>query len=226
MDYKNINENWKKFVDGEENIEEGWKEKLAGGIGLLMALTSAGTMGSQIAKNISAQPQTIEQPAKTGGADFVPMPLEADWKPAPGASRFLYVDPASIPDDYPLPGAGGTKTAGQYRAELSSYPVENLDEFLYGAGAATLHPSGRNASTAMHPELNKPMLAPTWSLVYEVFQAKAHEGLDQLFHGAQDRNIDPYGAAGGDREEFKKRVELLAHQSGYEIPIQIPIIGI
>ena len=41
MDYKNINENWKKFVDGEENIEEGWKEKLAGGISLLMALTSA-----------------------------------------------------------------------------------------------------------------------------------------------------------------------------------------
>ena len=220
MDYKNINENWKKFVDGEETIEEGWKEKLAGGIGLLMALTTAGTMGSAIAKNVSAQPQTTEQPAETGGVDFVPMPLEADWKPAPGASRFLYVDPASIPDDYLLPGTGGTKSAGQYRGELrASMPAENLDEFLYGAGAATLHPSGRNASTAMHPELNKPMLAPTWSLAYEVFQEKAHEGLDQLFHGAEGRNIDPYGAAGGDREEFKKRVELLAHQSGYEIPI-------
>ena len=63
-----------------------------------------------------------------------------------------------------------------------------------------MHPSGRNASTAIHPELNKPMLAPTWSLVYEVFQEKkffnekAHEGLDQ-FNGsfAEEMNVDPYG---------------------------------
>ena len=35
MDYKNINENWQKFVENEEALEEGWKEKLAGGIGFL-----------------------------------------------------------------------------------------------------------------------------------------------------------------------------------------------
>ena len=221
MDYKNINENWQKFVENEETMEEGWKEKLAGGVGLLMALTTATAMGSQISKNVSAQPQTIEQPADTGGVDFVPMPLDADWQSVPGASRFIHINPSSIPDDYLLPGTGGSKTAGQYREELKSYPVENLDEFLYGAGAATMHPSGRNASTAMHPELNKPMLAPTWSLVYEIFQEKAHAGLDQLFSGAQERNIDPYGASGGDREEFKKRVELVAYQSGYEIPTSI-----
>ena len=214
-------ENWREFTQNEETIEEGWKEKIAGGIGLLMALTSATTMGSQIAKNINVQPQTIEQPADTGGVDFVPMPLDADWQPVPGARRFIHMNPSSIPDDYLLPGTGGTKTAGQYREELKSYPVENLDEFLYGPGAASLHPSGRNASTAMHPELNKPMLAPTWSLVYEIFQEKAHAGLDQLFSGAQERNIDPYGASGADREEFKKRVELVAYQSGYEIPTSI-----
>jgi hypothetical protein len=221
MDYKNINENWKKFVDGKETIEEGWKEKLAGGIGLLMALTTAGTMGSAIAKNVSAQPQTTEQPAETGGVDFVPMPLEADWQPAPGATRFIHVNPASIPDDYLLPGTGETKTAGQYREELRSYPVDNLDEFLYGKGAATMHASGRNASTAMHPELNKPMLAPTWSLVYEIFQEKAYEGLDQLFSAAKQMNVDPYEVSNMDREKFKKRVELLAYQSGYEIPTGI-----
>ena len=54
MDYKNINENWQKFVENEEALEEGWKEKIAGGIGLLMALTTATTMGSAIAKNIQA----------------------------------------------------------------------------------------------------------------------------------------------------------------------------
>jgi hypothetical protein len=221
MEYKNINENWQKFVENEEALEEGWKEKIAGGIGLLMALTTAGTMGSAIAKNISAQPQTIEQPAKSVGISHVPMPLDADWQPAPGASRFIHINPASIPDDYLLPTHGETKTAGQYREELRSFPAENLDEFLYGEGAATMHPSGKNASTAMHPELNKPMLAPTWSLVYEIFQEKAHVGLDKLFNGAQDRNIDPYGAAGADREEFKKRVELLAYQTGYEIPFGI-----
>ena len=70
MDYKNINENWKKFVDGEETIEEGWKEKLAGGISLLMSLTSAGTaMGSQIAKNISAQaPNNRAAGGESGGS--------------------------------------------------------------------------------------------------------------------------------------------------------------
>ena len=221
MNYKSINENWQKFVDNEETMEEGWKEKLAGGVGLLMALTTATAMGSQIAKNVSAQPQTIEQPAKSVGIGHVPMPLDADWQPAPGASRFIHINPSSIPNDYLLPSHGETTTAGEYREELRTYPVENLDEFLYGQGAATLHPSGKNASTAMHPELNKPMLAPTWSLVYEIFQEKAHVGLDKLFNGAKAENIDPYGAAGADREEFKKRVELLAYQTGYEIPFGI-----
>ena len=221
MDYKNINENWQKFVDGEETIEEGWKEKLAGGIGLLIALTSATTMGTAISKNVSAQPQTIEQPAETGGIPFVPMPLESNWQPAPGAGSYIHITPDSIPDDYLLPSHGETKTAGEYREELRSYPVDNLDDFLYGRGAATMHASGKNASTAMHPELNKPMLAPTWSLVYEIFQEKAHAGLDQLFNVAQKENIDPYGASGMAREEFKNRVERLAYQSGYEIPFGI-----
>ena len=218
MDYKNINENWQKFVENEEALEEGWKEKIAGGIGLLMALTTATTMGSAIAKNINAQPQTIEQPAETGGISFVPMPLSANWQAAPGARNFIHISPDSIPDTFLLPSHGETKTAGEYREELKSYPIDNLDEFLYGNGAATLHPSGANATTAMHPELKKPMLAATWSLVYEVFQEKAHVGLDQLFTEAQKNNIDPYNATSLDREEFKKRIELLAYRSGYELP--------
>jgi len=34
-------------------------------------------------------------------------------------------------------------------------------------------------------------------------------------------NVDPYEVSNMDREKFKKRVELLAYQSGYEIPTGI-----
>ena len=38
------------------------------------------------------------------------------------------------------------------------------------------------------------------------------------FTEAQKNNIDPYDATSLDREEFKKRIELLAYRSGYELP--------
>jgi len=225
--FANINDNWKNFVEKEKNevLEEGWKEKLAFGAAMLLGLTSA-IKGSTTITTPDSMSPSIELSQDAGedkaGVSFSGMPTssETKWEPAPGASRYIHIPADTIQDDFKMPNSGETTTAGDFRKEMETYPIEQLEEFLYGKGAATLHPSGNKASTAMHPTMFKPMLAPTWSLAHEVYSNKALPALEALFDSAAELGVDPYESGSGGKEvaDFEKRIKRLASRVSYEIP--------